>query len=66
MRQTYGLTPAEIRVAEMLAECLTVDETAERLGISRSTVKAHQQNIYEKTNTNSRAKLMKLLMSLAQ
>ncbi len=65
MKKTYGLTSAEIRVAEMLAECLTVEETAEQLGISRSTVKAHQQHIYEKTNTNSRAKLMKLLMSLA-
>lgn len=66
LNKTYGLTPAEIRVAEMLPECLTVDETAKRLGISRGTVKAHQQRIYEKTNTNSRAKLMKLLVSLAQ
>ena len=66
MKTSYGLTPAEIRVAEMLAECLTVDETAERMVISRSTVKAHQARIYEKTNTNSRAKLMKLLVSLAQ
>lgn len=66
LRKTYGLTPAEIRLAGMLVECLTVDETAERLGVSRSTVKAQQQSIYTKTSTNTRAKLMKLLMSLAQ
>lgn len=66
MKKTFGLTPGEIRVAEMLAECLTVDETADRLCISRGTVKAHQQSIYEKTGTNNRAKLMKLLMALAQ
>lgn len=66
LKTTYGLTPAEIRLAETLAECLTVEETAERLGISRSTVKAQQQSIYAKTNTNSRAKLMRLIMSLSQ
>lgn len=66
MKKTYGLTPAEIRVAEMLAECLTVDETAAQLNLSRSTIKAHQQSIYEKTGANSRAKLMKLLMALGQ
>lgn len=66
LKKTYGLTPAEIRVAETLVECLTVDETADRLGVSRSTVKTQQQSIYEKTSTNNRAKLMKLLMSLAQ
>ncbi len=66
MKKTYGLTTAETRVAEALAECLTVDETADRLSLSRSTVKAHQESIYEKTSTNSRAKLMRLLMSLSQ
>lgn len=66
LSKTYGLTPAEVRLAEALVECLTVEETAERLGISKSTVKTQQQSIYAKTNTNSRAKLMKLVISLAQ
>ncbi|HEY0666417.1 MAG TPA: helix-turn-helix transcriptional regulator [Gallionella sp.] len=66
MKQTYGLTPTEIRVAEILAECLTADEVAERLRISTSTVKVHMRNIYDKTGANTRARLMKLLMSLAR
>lgn len=66
LKKTYGLTPAEVRVAETLAECLTVEETAERLGVSRGTVKTQLQSIYVKTNTNNRAKLMRLIMSLAQ
>ncbi len=64
-RKTYGLTPAEIRVTELVAECLTVEEVAERLGLSRDTVKSHLQHVYAKTGTNNRAKLMRLVMSLA-
>lgn len=66
LKRTYALTPAEIRVAELMAECLTVNETAEKLNLSSSTVKAQLQSIYDKTNTNNRARLMKLLMSLAR
>lgn len=65
-RKSYGLTPAEVRLAETLAECLTVEETAKRLGVSKHTVKTQLQSIYTKTNTNNRAKLMRLIVSLAQ
>lgn len=66
LKKAYGLTPAEVRLAEMLVECLTVDETAGRLSVGRSTIKTQLQSIYAKTNTNNRAKLMKLIMSLSQ
>lgn len=66
LRKTYGLTPAEIRLAELMAESLTLEETAERLGVSRHTVKTQLQSVYMKTNTNNRAKLMRLIMSLSQ
>ncbi|MBU1689571.1 MAG: helix-turn-helix transcriptional regulator [Gammaproteobacteria bacterium] len=66
LKKAYGLTPAEVRLAEMLVECMTVDETADRLGVGRSTIKTQLQSIYTKTGTNNRAKLMKLIMSLSQ
>lgn len=66
LRRTYGLTPAEIRLTELMAECLTANEAADRLGVSSETIRTHLKNIYGKTNTNSRAKLMRLIMSLAQ
>lgn len=66
LKKAYGLTPAEVRLAEMLVECLTIEETANRLAVGRSTVKTQLQSIYIKTNTNNRAKLMKLIMSLSQ
>ncbi len=66
LRKNYGLTPAEIRLAELMAESLTVEEAAERLGVSRHTAKTQLQSVYMKTNTNNRAKLMRLIMSLSQ
>lgn len=66
LRRTYGLTPAEIRAAESVAEGLTLEEVAEKLCVSRATIKTQLQQVYEKTNTNNRAKLMRLLMSLSQ
>lgn len=66
LKKTYGLTPAEIRLAGTLTECQTVEETAERLGISKHTAKSQLKSIYMKTNTNNRAKLMRLLVSLSQ
>lgn len=65
-RKTYGLSPAEIRLTEQMVEGLTVDEAGERLGVSRHTAKSQLQSVYDKTNTNNRAKLMRLIMSLAQ
>lgn len=66
LKKTYGLTPAEIRLAGTLTECQTVEETAEHLGISKHTAKSQLKSIYMKTNTNNRAKLMRLLVSLSQ
>lgn len=66
LRKTYGLTPAEIRLTELMGESLTVEEAAERLGVSRHTAKTQLQSVYMKTSTNNRAKLMRLIMSLSQ
>lgn len=65
IRKTYGLTPAELRMTKLIAEGLTVDEAANRIGVSRHTAKSHLKSVYAKTNTNNRAKLMRLIMSLA-
>jgi DNA-binding CsgD family transcriptional regulator/PAS domain-containing protein len=66
LKRTYGLTPAEIRIAETLTEGLTDKEMAERLGLSHHTVKSQLKSIFARTNTNSRSRLMRLLISLSQ
>lgn len=66
MKKTYGLTPAEIRLTEVIAEGLTVEDAAERIGVSSHTARSQLKSIYSKTNTNNRARLMRLIMSLTQ
>jgi DNA-binding CsgD family transcriptional regulator len=66
LKKTYGLTPAELRLTDMMTECLTIEEAAQRLGLSGHTVRSQLRSIYMKTNTNNRAKLMRLIMSLSQ
>lgn len=66
LKKTYGLTPAEIRVAEALTECLANKEIAEKLELSPCTVRTQLNSIFAKTNVNGRTSLMKLLVSLSQ
>ncbi|HSR33477.1 MAG TPA: LuxR C-terminal-related transcriptional regulator [Anaerolineae bacterium] len=48
------LTPRELDVLSLLAEGLTQPEIAERLFISKSTVKTHMRNLYGKLEVRSR------------
>lgn len=59
-----GLTASEARLAAILVEGIGLTEAADRLGVSLNTAKAHLRQIYQKTGTDSRAKLVKLLVSL--
>jgi DNA-binding CsgD family transcriptional regulator len=64
MRQLYGLTPAEGRVADLLLEGFDVREVAGRLGISLETCRFHVKRILVKTGTRRQSELMRLMVSL--
>ncbi|MFI0404554.1 response regulator transcription factor [Actinomadura sp. 3N508] len=49
-----GLTPRETTVLLLLAEALTADAIARRLGISTRTVHKHTENLYRKLGTRDR------------
>lgn len=49
------ITPAELRVMTYLCTHLSLAEIAERLHISRSTVKSHVASLYAKLNVTSRS-----------
>jgi DNA-binding CsgD family transcriptional regulator/PAS domain-containing protein len=51
LRLLYGLTPAEARLAQLLAAGRCLDEAARQLGVGRSTVRTHLQRIFDKTGT---------------
>ena len=57
----YGLTPAERRVAALIAAAHAPREIAVRLGISFYTVRAHLRSIYAKTGVNRQTALARLL-----
>ena len=52
-----SLTPAELRVAELVAAGLTNPEVAERLFISRYTVRTHVSHILAKLGARSRVEI---------
>jgi DNA-binding CsgD family transcriptional regulator len=62
LHMLYGLTRAEVRVAQLLAhEGLSNKMIAQRLGISVSTVSSHICHLLRKTGTNQRTELLALL-----
>jgi DNA-binding CsgD family transcriptional regulator len=62
----YGLTPAEARLASALGAGDELAATAEQLGVALNTAKSQLQAIYAKTRLDSRTKLTKLLVALAE
>ena len=58
--QPHSLTERELEVLALLAEGLTNSQIAERLVISRSTVKSHVSNILSKLDVATRAEAVVL------
>lgn len=63
LRGLYALTEAEARVAVALAATPDSDSIASQCGISLHTLRSHFKSIFTKTQTHSRAELMKLLLT---
>jgi DNA-binding CsgD family transcriptional regulator len=65
LRKTYGLTPAEIRVAVALCQEGVIEDVAAKLGVNVSTVRSHLKLVYQKAGVDNRTRLTKLIVSLA-
>lgn len=63
LRESYGLTHAEARVAGRLAEGQRLSEIARDLGISINTVRGHLKQVFAKTGTHRQAELVRLVLS---
>lgn len=64
LRMLHGLTPSEARVAQQLAEGLTVDEIAASAGVATSTVRSQLAAIRGKLNVRRQAQLVAAVLSL--
>jgi DNA-binding NarL/FixJ family response regulator len=51
------LTPTEAQVVELVAQGLTNPQIAERMFISRATVKVHVAHTFQKLDISNRAEL---------
>jgi DNA-binding CsgD family transcriptional regulator/PAS domain-containing protein len=63
--QLYDLTPAEIRIFELICDGQTRDAISSQLGVSVSTVKTHLFHVFEKTGCRRQVDLVRLAKSLA-
>lgn len=60
----FNLTPAECKVAILLADGLSQKEIAHKLGLKHDTVRKKLQTIYQKSATNQQSQLIRLMMQL--
>lgn len=63
LRQFYGLTPAEARLAQCLVKGQRLDEAAAALHITSGTARTHLKHIFSKTETTRQAELVSLMLS---
>lgn len=59
----FGLTTAEARLANHLANGRTLDEAAEILNIKRNTARAQLRSIFSKTGVTRQAMLVRMLLN---
>ena len=60
----FGLSPAQQRLAELIASGHDVAASSELLGITANTGKTHLQRIFDKTGVRSQAALIRTLLSI--
>lgn len=61
----FGLTPSELRVLAAVLEAGSIADIAERLGISKATVKTHLNHLMAKTGTQRQTDLLRLFLGAA-
>ena len=63
-RALFGFTPAEYRLAMLLADGEKPTAIGEMIGVSRNTLKSQLSSIYRKTGTSRQAQFVRLLLQL--
>lgn len=61
LAKAFGLTPREVAVLLAIADASGVAEAAERLGLSKTTIRAHLRHLFAKTGARRQAELVKLV-----
>jgi DNA-binding CsgD family transcriptional regulator len=61
----FGLSPAQKRLAGLVAEGLSLPEIAERMAITANTARTHLERVYEKVGVRTQPALVRILLSTA-
>ena len=64
LREVFGLTAAEARLAAELVAGKTLDDVSEERQVSLATVRSQLRSVFQKTETGRQAQLMQLITSL--
>lgn len=64
LAQTFGLSPAEAKVASLLAEGKSIEEIAQAHGVLENTVRMQLKSIFAKTGTHRQGELVALVARL--
>jgi DNA-binding CsgD family transcriptional regulator len=64
LKGLYGLTQAEVRLAERIAEGLSPAEAAAKFGVSVNTTRTQLRSLFAKTSTQRQSELVRLLSGL--
>jgi DNA-binding CsgD family transcriptional regulator len=62
----FGLSERETDIAELLVQGFSAEHIAQRLTISRNTVREHLKHIHAKLQVNTRAQLVSRLLNLSR
>jgi len=57
----FGLSPAETKLASLIAAGLSLERAAEELGLARETIRARLKAVFAKTGTHRQSELVSLL-----
>ncbi len=63
LQRLFDLLPFEARLLEKLIGNRSLEEASRELGITKNTARQYLKAVFDKTNTNRQAQLMKLVMS---
>jgi len=61
--ELYGLTPAETRLLQLLAQGRSLEDSANLLGIAITTARTHLRRLFAKTDTRRQTQLVRLVLA---
>ena len=63
LSELYQLTYSEAELVRLLAAGLSLEEAAEKRGVSLNTARSHLKHVFAKTETSRQGELVRLIIS---